>query len=80
MMTKLKKGGRQAGLVAVLLVMVIGLPLAIPNMAHSNSYPIVSPYAELSAAWWQWALTEPAATNPMLHSDADAALTDHTPR
>jgi hypothetical protein len=64
MMTRLKKGGRQAALAAVLLVLVIGLPLAIPNMANSNSYPIVSPYAELSAAWWQWVSLEPPATNP----------------
>ena len=55
----------KVGLAVALLVLVMGLHLATPTQGHSNTFPYVSPEAELSAAWWQWAVIEPWATNPI---------------
>jgi hypothetical protein len=64
MTAKSKEGGRRAVL-AVVLGLILGLGLLAPKQVLStDAYPIVSPYAELSAAWWQWVSLEPPATNP----------------
>ncbi len=57
---------RGSGILMVLaaLVLALGLHLTVPSQAYSNGFPMVSPYAELSAAWWQWVSIEPPATNP----------------
>lgn len=68
------KGNRKYGLVAVAGI-VLGL-MVLTTMAFArNPNPGVLPlnshshgmtYGEWSAAWWQWGLSIPAATNPIL--------------
>jgi hypothetical protein len=65
MMALFREGGRQAALALALLVFLLTLGLVAPSQGFSDTYPIVSPYAELSAAWWQWGILEPWATNPI---------------
>jgi hypothetical protein len=64
------KRGAGSGLVIVLLVLVMGLQLAIPDRACSNGVPEVlgKSYGDWSEAWWQWAVKEPIPSNPLLDS------------
>ncbi len=72
MVTKRKLRGM--GSAVVLLVLVIGFHLTTPPQAYStNGFPIVSPYAELSAAYWQWAVIEPSASNPLTDTTGNFA-------
>ena len=55
------------------LVLVLGLLVStttLPAQAQGNPNPGVVPnntqYRTLSAKWWQWAISIPAATNPLL--------------
>jgi hypothetical protein len=55
-----------------MLILVMGLHLAIPRHAHSNGLPALNDYAGWSTAWWNWAVIEPVATNPLF--DATGAF------
>ena len=65
--------------VVAVMVVVVGLMVAaMPPVAQAdsrnpnpgvfplNSNPHGNSYSEWSARWWQWALSIPAATNPVL--------------
>jgi hypothetical protein len=67
-----KVQGRGALLAMMGLVLLMGLHLATPSQAYSSqAFNGAAPqilgktYGEYSAQWCQWALTEPAATNPL---------------
>lgn len=47
---------------------LISLAIATPNHAQADATPAVlgKTIGEWSATWWQWSLSIPAATNPML--------------
>ncbi len=52
MTVKSKEGGRRAALAVVLgLVLATRVDWLRPRFLAATAYPIVSPYAELSAAW-----------------------------
>ncbi len=42
-----------------------------PGVLPANMQVAGKTYAEWGAAWWQWALSTPAATNPILDPDGD---------
>src|SRR5262245_60674721 len=60
----------RAGL-AVLLGLLAVAPAALaernpnPGIAPANSKPYGKPYGEWSGAWWRWAFSLPADTNPV---------------
>jgi hypothetical protein len=56
----------------MMLILVMGLHLATPTRAYSNGVPDLKDYAGWSAAWWNWAVIEPVATNPLF--DATGAF------
>jgi hypothetical protein len=65
--------------VAALLVLAIGTPVAAGRTADDkakvfapDARPYGKSYSEWAAAWWQWVLGQPAATNPVL--DTSGAL------
>lgn len=66
---KQKHSGKVAsGFVTLLLGIVTGVAQAAgPLPPHSNAFGMG--YAELGAAWLEWALAAPAATNPILDPD-----------
>jgi hypothetical protein len=63
------------GVVAALVVLfvVLGLHLVAPSQAYSDGVPDIQgkTYGEWSALWWQWAVIEPPATNPLLDTTGD---------
>jgi len=69
-----KKHSRKValGFVTLLLGIVAGVAQAAgPLPPHSNAFG--RGYAELGAAWLEWALAAPAATNPILDPDGSYA-------
>jgi hypothetical protein len=62
-------------LAPVVLTLVVLSPCVVPAAAgQQNVLPPPSSiyghsYQEWAAAWWQWALTQPVATNPVLDED-----------
>ncbi|MCI0391245.1 MAG: hypothetical protein MOB07_21095 [Acidobacteria bacterium] len=57
----------------IVLLLVLGLPVSNstpPVQAQGNLNPGIIPnnakYQKLSALWWQWALSAPAAVNPVV--------------
>lgn len=69
-----KKHSRKvaSGLVTLLFGIVAGVAQAAgPIPPHANAYG--RSYAELGAAWMEWALAAPIATNPILDPDGSYA-------
>jgi len=61
-----------SGFVALVLGIVGGMAQAAgPLPPHSNAYG--RSYAELGAAWMEWAMAAPVATNPILDPDGSYA-------
>ena len=73
MFSKLKSVSRRAVLGALALGSTLGL-VAAARTASANislvyppiSFPAGKSYSQLAASWWQWALTQPTATSPLV--------------
>src|SRR5260370_7509311 len=73
---------RSAVLVAVLTSCVISLARAdeSPGIFPPEAHPFGQSYADWSARWWEWLISIPAATNPLLDSTgANCAVGQHGP-
>src|SRR5205085_7897589 len=61
---------------AVLIVAAAVVVLAVPAPTLAAEPMVVPPtgpsYNDLAVAWWQYALRQPAATNPVLHTTGAA--------
>ena len=63
---------------AALLTVAMGLPAA-PATANGGdagvfapqAHPYGSSYGEWAAKWWQWVLTQPTPTNPLLDATGE---------
>jgi hypothetical protein len=66
---------RMTALLVIVLALCLGLNLAAPSRAYCEAAPQIlgKTYGEWSAQWWQWALTEPVATNPLLDNTGEFA-------
>ena len=63
---------KSIGALALVLAMAANLALAgnpNPRVLPPNSTPYGMTYGQWSDAWWEWALSIPADTNPMLDPD-----------
>jgi hypothetical protein len=55
----------------IAIVGIIGLRLMMPlNMAFADS----PPFEQLSAEWWQWALSIPVSENPLLDETGEKCV------
>lgn len=69
MVSKMSPVTRRALLAAAALGIVVAARTASANLSlvlPPLAFPAGKSYGQLAAGWWQWALTQPAATSPLL--------------
>ena len=62
---------------SVVLALSLAMPTALGQVGHGSKAS--GKAAELAAAWWQWALSEPVATNPLVGSYTGGPQCDGQP-
>lgn len=62
-----------SSLLGLVFTVTVGLAQAAPRLVPPHSNAFGTSYAELGAAWLEWALAAPIATNPILDPDGSYA-------
>jgi hypothetical protein len=63
--------------ISVLLALIVALPMAVGQVGQGAKASDKA--AELSVAWWQWALSKPVEDNPLIGSYEGGPQCDGTP-